>query len=379
MLTLTLIAVLSATPDAGTVPSNPVTKATMQGVYGALIGLEPYLTKRPNELTKQERDEFLSRLDALAGLKHAFPVDPKAQEPATAALSTLFARYALDTRRSVERGDKNATLRVRTLVSLCFTCHSRERVVQDFADAAKTVDALRLEPMERAQYLAATRQFDEALKAYRALLEAPVKDERVVFDHTHALRDAMAIAVRVKDDAKLAQQLVDAEAAHQGLPDSVRATVAAWKKDVTAWQKERFDAARASPNALFDKAKSLLDRAQVATSYFPDEKQDIKLLRASGYLNLALGKDPKLKARGEALELLGECASGLKSPLLWDVDLLYFETCVWENPHTGLARRCFDRFEDRVTFGFTGSSGTHLPQDELDRLAALRALAAPAK
>ena len=46
-----------------------------------------------------------------------------------------------------------------------------------------------------------------------------------------------------------------------------------------------------------------------------------------------------------------------------------------ENPKTPLARQCFAQLSDRLYFGFTGSSGTHLPDDELARLATLRQLA----
>ena len=106
-------------------------------------------------------------------------------------------------------------------------------------------------------------------------------------------------------------------------------------------------------------------------------KKRSKLLRASAYLNLALGKQPTFSQRGEALYLLGVCAAGLKSPLLWDVDQLFFEACVRENAHRPVAARCFEQLSDRVYFGFTGSGGTHVPDDEMERLTELRALAEP--
>lgn len=370
--TLLVAALLSAPPDAGVTP----TRSTMRDAFASLTGLLPLTSSRAALKDPKNAAAIADGLDTLAGLRHAFPEDPKAQEPATAALAALFARYAQDTKRRFDAGEVEAvSLRVRTLTSLCFTCHSRERAPADFADVQQRLDGMKLAPLEKAQAQAATRQFDAALETYRALLDSKPANERALLEYARALQDTMAILVRVKDDAKATAALLDALAKRDDLPPFMRGTVAAWRADVAAWQKERFDALKASPEALYRRAQELVQQANGARTFLADERHDVAYLRASGYLNLALGKNPKLKTRGEALSLLGVCAGALKSPLLWDVDLLFFEACVRENPKTKLARRCFQQLSDRVYLGYTGSSGTHIPEDELERLTELRALA----
>lgn len=373
MLTPLLVAVvLAGAPDAGTVP----TRSTMRDAFMSLTGLLPLTSSRAALKDPKNAAAIADGLDTLAGLRHAFPEDPKAQEPATAALSSLFARYAQDTRRRFEAGELEAVgLRVRTLTSLCFTCHSRERAPADFADVQQRLDGMKLAPLEKAQVLAATRQFDAALETYRGILDTKPANERALLEYARALQDTMALLVRVKDDAKATGELLDALGKREDLPPFMRGTITAWRADVTAWQKERFDALKATPDALVRRAQELVQKANGARTFLADERHDVAYLRASGYLNLALGKNPKLKTRGEALSLLGVCAGALKSPLLWDVDLLFFEACVRENPKTKLAKRCFQQLSDRVYLGYTGSSGTHIPEDELERLTELRALA----
>ncbi|MEW6431238.1 MAG: hypothetical protein AB1730_06985 [Myxococcota bacterium] len=370
--TLLVAALLAAPPDGGVAP----TRSTMRDAFSSLTALLPLTSSGAALKDPKNAAAIADALDTLAGLRHAFPEDPRAQEPATAALSALFARYAQDTRRRFDAGEVEAvSLRVRTLTSLCFTCHSRERAPADFADAQQRLDGMTLSPLEKAQVLAATRQFDAALATYRALLDSKPANERALLEYARALQDTMAILVRVKDDAKATAELLDALAKREDLPPFMRGTVTAWRADVAAWQKERFDALKASPDALYRRAQELVQQANGARTFLSDERHDVAYLRASGYLNLALGKNPKLTARGEALALLGVCAGALKSPLLWDVDLLFFEACVRENPKTKLARRCFQQLSDRVYLGYTGSSGTHIPEDELERLRELRALA----
>lgn len=363
--------VLAAGGDAGSVPS----RLTMREAYEALVTLQGFAAS-PAALRDPKNAAVLrGELAKLSGLSHAFPDDPKAQEPATAALGALFSRYAAETTRRLDARETDAVgMRIHTLTGLCFTCHTRERAPVDFSDAQKRLDALALSGLERAQVLAATRQFDASLAAYRALLSATPTGERALLEYSRALQDAMALLVRVKDDAAGAEALLDEVAARKDLPPFLAGTLSAWKKDVAAWRKEKFDAQKASAEALFARAQALVAKANGGR--FPmDERKDVTWLRASGYLNLALGKNPKLKNRGEALYLLGLCAGALRSPLAWDVDLLFFEACVRENPKSKLSQRCFQQLSDRVYFGFTGSAGTFIPDDELARLAELRRLA----
>lgn len=362
-----------AAPDAGV--TSP-TQAMMRGALDALFGLEP-LVAHPERLRDPlQADDINRRLDALASLKHAFPADAKAQEPATAALSGLFSQYANETRRRFTFGDRETVpARVRTLMSLCFTCHSRERAPADYQDMEKHLEAMKLSPFDKAQYLAATRQFDKAVDAYGAVIAQPAKDEKALLIQARAIKDLVTLLVRVKDDPKATEAFLEGLGKRDDLAPFLRRPVAAWRKDVAAWRKEGFDAQKASAKDLFARGKALVQKSSGARSYLPDETYEVTWLRASAYLNLALNKDPKLPQRGEALFLLGLCAGALKSPLLWDVDLLFFEACIRENPKSVLARQCFTQLSDRLYFGYTGSSGTHLPEDELERLATLRALA----
>lgn len=53
--------------------------------------------------------------------------------------------------------------------------------------------------------------------------------------------------------------------------------------------------------------------------------------------------------------------------MLW-ADLL-------RDPHTALALRCVDRLADRTLFLYSGSGGTRVPPELVERLTELRALA----
>jgi hypothetical protein len=63
----------------------------------------------------------------------------------------------------------------------------------------------------------------------------------------------------------------------------------------------------------------------------------------------------------EALYLIGESYSPLQELGLWNLQEQYFQACIFEAPHSNLAEKCYERFEESVTVGYSGSSGTHIP------------------
>lgn len=357
MLLATTLAsvVLAAAPDAG-VP----TKSVMHDAFDALTTLV-WLTSRATPPTPAERETLVKELAKLEAVPHAFDAPGAAQEPGAAAVASLFSRYAATTRQRVDAGEFDTVgHRVRTMSGLCFACHTRERVPFDFKDAEKRFQSLALSPLERGRVLAATRQFDQALAAWAPVLAGPTAE----LDYARALEDSLTIHIRVKGDAAATGALLGQALARGDLPAVTRTALEAWRRDVQAWQEEKFDAAKASSDALLAKAEKLAKQGS-----------DVALLRAAAYASQALSMRPKHPRRGEALWVLALCAERVRSPLLWDLDLLYLEACVRENPKTPLAKRCVGRLGERLTLGFTGSAGTNIPPDEQARLDELKALA----
>ncbi|NJM09967.1 MAG: hypothetical protein HC883_03500 [Bdellovibrionaceae bacterium] len=40
---------------------------------------------------------------------------------------------------------------------------------------------------------------------------------------------------------------------------------------------------------------------------------------------------------------------------------MYYTACIEKVPHSGLAEQCFKAYEESITLGYSGSSGTHIP------------------
>lgn len=316
----------------------------MHGAFDALTTLV-WLTAAP--LKPEKVEDAKRELTVIEAAPHVFDGTAAAKEPALAAIGSLLSSYAAQTRSRLERGERDTIgFRVRTLASLCLACHSREQVAMDFADQEKRFTQLSLAPLERARVLSATRQFEPALKVYRSLLSTP--------DGTQALDESLLILVRAKNDADGTAALLRAA------PPSKR--VSELQAEVEAWRAEKSPLATMPLDALLTRCAELIESGK-----------GLSVLRALGALTTALSRNPTPAQRGQMLWLLGLGSGQITTPALWDLDLLYLEACVRENTRTPLAAKCFTRFEERLTLGFTGSGGTRIPPDETKRLEALRA------
>ncbi len=362
----------AAPRDAGTPGEKAAVTSAMRLNFAALMTLQPYLTSAARFADPASAQEIRHQLEILQRSPHVLASSAAAREPGLAAVTQLFGGYLASVQRRFDRGQTEAARhQLLTATGFCFACHSRLAVEKDFQDVEQQVNALGLGDLDRADLYAATRQFDQALTLYGRVLRGKLKGEPDYFAWTDAARSALRITVRVKNSPDAARKLLEPLEARSDLPPHLRQYVSAWRRDVDEWAADKTDPAALSPVQLVARAKELIG----AVDLFEDDLPDVPMLRATHYLHAALTREPTGKHRPEALFLLGLAYGSPKDPLLFDLNSLYFEACIRENPRTELARRAYKRLQDEVYFGFTGSSGTHVPPDELERLAALRKLA----
>ena len=183
-------------------------------------------------------------------------------------------------------------------------------------------------------------QGDAAIVLWKELLSATPRTPVETLEQTKTLRAAISVSVRAKDDPKLTLELLESMKGRKDLPAPFSLALAEWTRQTRAWSEEGFVASAQSTEALVARARALIAATHAASAVAPDEGQLIWLLRASAYLNTAFAREPLGKWRGEGLYLLGVASAATLDPELWEIDGLYLEACVRENPHSGLAVLC---------------------------------------
>lgn len=351
--------------------------ATMQRLFHSLVNLQ-IMAATPERFATPENQEAVKRdLEVLAKAKHAFPTKPKSEEPGMTAVISAFSDYVKETRDSLSHGNTEfARHRVRTMGSFCLSCHSRTASPQDFEDVASRVSQLPLKDFEKAQLFAATRQFDKAIGTFRLYLQATPKSELDFLNYTRGLQDYVRLMVRVKQDPESTLKTLETLAKRKDLPEYDKRLIKTWAKDTAFWNNDKIKSADLTPEALLERAETLVKRAESLYAYPSDENGDISYLRASGYLHELLERDPKSKLRGEALYLLGITYGALQESFLWDLDKVFFEQCIRENPHSELSKKCYRRYMKAIYFNYSGTGGTYVPDEAMAKIKELRDLTA---
>lgn len=307
--------------------------------------LAPWVQSAESFADPANQKAISEALKLLTHLRHPFFYAPGSS---SSGVGELFAQQTELAERDFSDGKtESARFRVQALTQLCLGCHLREPA-HDFIDSAEVVEKLKLPPLQQAQYYATTRQFGRALEVWRAELGKPVALEAEQIGQLDALRLALRVAVRARDDSALALALMAPMLATNQMPGFAQRDLQAWSAEAQGWQQERFVVSRQSSKALFARARLLINSTGAATHAGTMPQHFVSLLRAAAYLDEAIRRDPKAKFRGEALFLLGVAHASITDSSMWQLEWMYFEACIRENAASARGTACATRLEERT-------------------------------
>jgi len=369
--------IVIALPFLVSIPSKarewPEKMKELREVYGALMSDVASDERFDDPKNRAAVERRASRLAELAkSLYHEKNATEK--DLSIALLADLFRDEADSAARMLKHGNRAyARVMLKSIGGFCIACHSRVPGA-DLSNAFSAKPPVGATPVESGQYYAATRQFDRALQAYSDYLARPKVGN--VFDFERAARSGLALWVRVKNDPAQTVQFIDRLLERADLPYFLREQAGSWRTEAVAWKAEK-PKALATEDALFAEAKRLYAEARDGQKFPADRSADVAYLRATATLHQFLNRYPGSPAIAEALALLGAGYEVLGDVGLRDFHETYYVACIRLAPHTATSRKCYERYEESVYLGFTGSGGTSIPSDVRRRLNALETMAAP--
>lgn len=298
-------------------------------------------------------------------------------DPSVQIIAGQFAREADHAYRTLTWGHRDYARDVlKSVTSYCMACHTRTNAGPSFKSGVLAPELQKLKTVERADFLASTRQFDAALAEYEKLAGEPQGPNDNPFEWERAVRSGIALAVRVNRDPDRALKIINQVLASPGAPYFLKDQASHWKQSIADWKAEK---PRKDPteDSLRDEALRLIAAAKGMQRFPADRSADVLYLRASSTVHDLMSLAPQGKHVTEALYLAGMSYEVLNDLNLWDQHEPYYLACILRSPHTELARQCYRQYEQSVYYGYTGSGGTHLPKEVREKLKDLGQLAAP--
>lgn len=376
VLGLILVACKSPAPS----PAPESFSGQMRDMAADVRILVSYIYDREAFQSPQARPQILRALRDFANVSHA--VDAEAgrkfigddllmeysighlKEDAGRALQSFEAgRYEFS--RAVAKASLNH----------CFRCHS----VSDAGGKAHWdlggLQALKFQPLEKADLLVALRQYDKAIEHMEGLLLKPPQDlaQTPGFDFESLLRRYLALMIRVEKDPKRAIAALEKIAAKPETPRYVGAQIDGWTASLEAWAKERARPPKTAKE-LFRQVDRRFQQASSIQHFERDHSGDVEYLRATSLLHDGMKLKLTPTDQAKALFMLGRAYEVLDDLGSWNLHENYYQACLMRAPAAPTAKPCFTRLEASLYMGYSGSSGTHLPQEEKDRLEKLRTL-----
>ena len=330
-----------------------------------------------NPLNKPAIVEEITRFEKIARNLHMKAASPKQSgDPSLPLVAGRLETDLADALSAFKADNREyARYKLKRLSRNCFQCHSQGSKGPEFGAFNLRINEANLKPMELAEIFVATRQFDRALESMQTIVESKSVAQEDRFAYQRAVRNYLAIAVRVKGDPKLAQGLVEKLRANPNAAEYLKDDAVHWGRSLDAWAME----SKRGKQDKFQKALRLVTQARKLQEYPFDGGADVLYLRATALLHEYLETTHEKQKMSEAMYHLGRCYEVLSDIGQWFLQDTYYEACVRNTPKTEIAKRCFQRYEFSVFAGFSGSGGVFLPDNEREKLNELRTLALGAK
>jgi hypothetical protein len=354
-------------------------RAKMQELYRTLVEITTDTSSNQRFNAPENRARIEKNAKTLADRAHDLSkkgISPDA-DPTIKILSGLFQDEAQRAFWALKSGNRSYAKGILNHVSsYCIGCHTRNGSGPSFSSLPLEPKAKDLYPIEQGRFYAATRQYDRALDLFQKIVNDPSAPIERPLEWEQAVRYGLAISVRVTKDPDQARALVERVIGSKKAPFFLKQDALQWKESIVKW-KEELPRRALTEEGLRAESMQLIAEARGLQKYPMDHAADVLYLRATAVIHELLQKFPDGRYSQDALFMAGLCYDVLRPLGLEDIHEIYYEACIKKTPHTPTSENCYRRYEQSTFEGYTGSSGTFLPEDVKKKLQRLEILAHP--
>ena len=340
----------------------------MNRIYSSMSVLLPLAVQNNGDALAREHDAAKMELENLrSGATHVLQ---HAEDPFDQFLArSLVDDFRRARRAFIENNYESAAFFIRESVDDCVSCHMeivRPHEAPLAKGFAKRRPFQRLDTRERMRLALATYQIEDAL----SIAEAALDDASTP---THELDDIaldyLLAGVRVARSPRRVAEAIDRLVRRDGLNNGFRS-------DLQQWSEALDEVVRHSPLETLSSARRQLALAERVGPGRAGMRARVHAIIASRILSDWLASHgPSDERSAEACFEMGRAEQAIGRDYWPPKSDFFFECAIERAPGTELARRAYSALRDDVVQGYSGSSGTHIPIDDLRRLERLASIA----
>lgn len=361
-LSFNLIFFATAKSESSTSPhQSPNTKATMQQIGSLLATIYPYSLDSQALYDQKNTHVIASSLENLKNLTQGLK-EHLAHDDDFSFIADSLAKDVSQAATWYKRGNPmEAGFVISYLVENCFACHTKLPASHTPSlPPIKISDEIfaKFSLENKAKFYVATRQFDQAVKTYEQLLNQTNAQTLENFSRGYFI-DYFKLNLNVLQDPDHLIKFIEKLLAKKDHSYFLQETLKQWSSDL---EDIKINKILSSPSVAA--AQNQIRLAKAVTKYGTDQTGIIRLITSSSILHQLL-RNPKRgdASKAEILYLLGY-VENLLYHSFWLTEARYFlEAAIRKLPHSPLAARAYQLLEEQTILGYSGSSGTHIPED----------------
>jgi hypothetical protein len=274
-----------------------------------------------------------------------------------------------------QRGNKEyARASLRSTLGVCMSCHTQLPAVSTKFTTRNETQVL-ANPFEEAEFLFLIRNFDAAMQAYGELIQGYPRNQAQPDDLEVALYRQIYYYVRVARDMQGLAVALRRNSGNAQLPQRLQNQIMGFMAAVDAVQDGKYPHfSAAQVTQLRSYAQAQLGE-EVGGDFSLDSPENvIAALTFSSVLYEYLNDNPQTPLKPDIFYWLSFGERRYLYQSMHSLPDLYLKQCVLDYPQSAVAKQCLAEYEDLVTVSFTGSGGTHIPDDVVQELNRMREL-----
>lgn len=355
------------------------TKEAMNDIFNSFVNLLPYASNemRFNDPKDEEyiKGNLANLLKAFQGAGHLKKISTPGFRPSYETLK----EHLQQTYDNFEAKNKSfARIRLKATAEMCMSCHTQ----LPYGKKSSTFKNFNLvtrsdfsNDYEYGDYLFLVRDYSRAIRYYELEITNRIKKNKELrqvhssvkssyIDYTieKSLRRMMTIFTKIFYRPERALSFVEKYEGQSDMPDFLKEEMKEWGKDLKKWDKESFRGKIVNEkelSAFISKhLESLDDESETG-------KDDVTLLIASGALYRYINIYEKSPQAPKVLYWLARIDHELEHSYFYSLSEVYLKNCVKKYPKSAYAPKCLEQYKNNLEFGFTGTSGTNIPDEEM--------------
>ncbi|MCO4792259.1 MAG: hypothetical protein KC493_01005 [Bacteriovoracaceae bacterium] len=368
------------------------TQQVMNQVFDSFVKLVPYMN---NEMKFQDPKSSGVIISNLTNISNAFKNSEHIKTFQTPGFQPSYDVVKDHVQHTIDAFNTNnklfARTRLKATASLCISCHTQlSGGKRGFIKSVNAVGRGTFDnDFEYGEFLFVTRNFNKSVRYLDRAIENRIKTNKELqkinkkvgpngaegyLDRSinQALRRMLTIYTKVYFRPDKAITLLSKYENHKGLSKMVREDVQNWMKQLRKWRNSKTNYKLNKEADLRKFISSHLDPIIKEERSVEDGSHDVTLLVASGFLTKFLNQRGKSDLVPEILYWLSIADRTLNFNFFYSLSDVYLKECIVKYPKSTFASKCYKEYEQNVIFGYSGSGGTSIPEEEKKELQRLK-------